>query len=242
MASGSEQSGDVEVVRQPGADGRPYLEARVPRIDRRFRSVMHQPENVAAQLGSWRAELALVLARQAPVARLVPDAVHLLAASDPLGDAQAIRRAVVDAVAGGLAGGITVDAEGIVCGRVGLVDPVEATVDLAALRTDYEAWFAAARVLDAVPDERWGAVETVAELVGYAFDDLAATTWSEHLWELDRYSTGTVEGGIKHGLVTGRDPACSCAFILSHITGDRDRWWRPLRGPRSTGPRGESGR
>jgi hypothetical protein len=227
---------DLEVVPVLGLDGRPFLEARVPRIERRFRSDLHRPENRTVQLGSWRGELEQVRRRRAPIARLVTDEAHLLADHDP-GDSEAIRSAVIGALADGFVGGIMTWDEGVgeprVEGRVALPDRIADTVDLDDLRADYERWFAAADVLDVRPMERygWKDSETVAELIGHAFDDLGLT-WSTHLWELDRYGPGSVDGGIKHGLVTGADPAQTCAYILSRIDpipSRHDSWWHSLR-------------
>lgn len=218
---------DLEVVPLVSPDGRTMLEARVPRIRRRFRSDLHAVENTTTQMGPWPGELDLVLNRKAPIAQLEPDYYY---DGDVVISSAEIRRVVCKALAEGFAGGFIIDAEGLVHGRVALPDRIDDTVDLEALRADYTAWFDAAGVLEVKPRAQWGWEDTVAEELSYAINDLLdRPTWSEHLWELDHYATGTVDGGIKHGLVVGADPARTCAFILSRITDDSDRWWHSLR-------------
>jgi integrase len=55
---------DVELdeVAIPDRSGRPFVIARVPRIERRFASPMHTVAGMAPRLGSWRDELAAFLA------------------------------------------------------------------------------------------------------------------------------------------------------------------------------------
>jgi hypothetical protein len=55
---------DVELdeVAIPDRSGRPFVIARVPRIERRFASPMHTVAGMAPRLGSWRDELSAFLA------------------------------------------------------------------------------------------------------------------------------------------------------------------------------------
>jgi len=108
---------ELEVLTLLASDGQPFIEARVPRIERRFRSSLHRAENVTVRMGSWRDELALVLGRRAPAAVLVADSSHLLGGDDEA-DNIAIRRAVRNAIDEGFAGAVSVNAEGLVDGAL----------------------------------------------------------------------------------------------------------------------------
>lgn len=155
MPDGALPLTDLETVTIVGLDGRPFLEASVPRIERQFRSQLHTVESMTVRLGHWRGELELLLGRRAPTARLVTNESHLLGDADA-GDREALTAAVRRALAEGFIGGYALDVEGRPQGWLATPTPIAETIDLDALRADYHAWFDAADVLDVVPERAWG--------------------------------------------------------------------------------------
>ena len=122
--------------------GRPFVIARVPRIERRFTSAMHTPAGMTPRLGNWRDELAAFLAGQLPSARLNEE-------TSLDSERAELRAAVIRAIQEGFAGSLKVNADGDVYGYLARPDRIAATIDLDALAADYEAWFEAAGVVDA---------------------------------------------------------------------------------------------
>jgi hypothetical protein len=146
---------DVETISLVGLDGRPFLDASVPRIERRFRSQLHTVDNLTVRLGHWQGELELLLGRRAPTARLVTNESHLGGDADTR-DREALTAAVRRALAEGFIGGYVLDVEGVPQGWLATPTPIAETIDVDALRADYPAWFDAAGVLDVVPERRLG--------------------------------------------------------------------------------------
>jgi hypothetical protein len=132
---------ETETLTIPDVYGRPLIHARVPKIQRRFRSPLHDASSMPPRLGGWQSELAQVLGGCAPLARLAEESL------EP--DAGAVlRRAVCDALEQGFAGGIAVDVTGATTGRIAIPDAIAETVDLSALRHDWLWWLNAAGELN----------------------------------------------------------------------------------------------
>jgi hypothetical protein len=213
--------GELEQLVIRAADGRTVITARVPRIERRFSSPMHTAAGMTPRLGSWREELAAFLNGLLPSARLRED-------TSRDSERAALRGAVIRALEEGFSASLVVDDEGEVSGRVARPERIARTVDLDALEHDYLAWLAAAGVDGALGDGEDAA--DIIEQVRWAIDDLREKCWSEYLHSLgdERYYSAPVMGAIIDGLITGDDPAQTCAFLLRDLTGDQ-RLWEPAR-------------
>jgi hypothetical protein len=211
---------ELDEVAIPDRSGRPFVIARVPRIERRFASPMHTVAGMAPRLGNWRDELAAFLAGQLPSARLSEE-------TSLDSERAELRAAVIRAIQEGFAGSLKVDAEGEVYGYLARPDRIAATIDVDALAADYEAWFAAAGVVDdALGDD----AAEISEELGWAIDDLRERCYSDYLHSLgnERYAGGRVRGAVVDGIVVGDDPAQTCAYLLRDLTGDQ-RLWESVR-------------
>jgi hypothetical protein len=161
---------ELEAVAIPDRSGRPFIVARVPKIERRFASRMHTVAGMSPRLGNWRDELQAVLEGVLPTGRLAER-------TGAPTEADAMRQAVVSCLHQGLAAGLTVDVEGEVAGRVAIPDRITATVDLDALAHDYRAWLAAA----GVPGD-----DDEFDQIDWAVEHLRTDRphYSDYLWDL----------------------------------------------------------
>jgi len=211
---------ELDELAQLDRAGQPYVIARVPRIERRFMSAMHTPAGMPPRLGNWRDELAAFLTGQLPSARLSEE-------TSLDSERAELRAAVIHAIQEGFAASLKVDAEGEVYGYLARPDRIAATIDLDALAADYEAWFAAAGVVD--PGLGDDAAE-ISKQLGWAIEDLRERCYSDYLHSLgdERYRAGRVQGAIVDGIGVGDDPAKTCAFLLRDLTGDQ-RLWESVR-------------
>ena len=215
---------DLETVVLPAPDGMRCVYARVPRIDRRFASAMHTPDNHAVRDGPWPAAMDGVLASRMPVAQL---SVRAEASGE-------LRRRLIGALEEGYLGGVAGCGLGWLEARVAIPDAICDTVDVDALLADYTAWMAAAGVLNGPQDPHEPDGSTVAralDLVPALLDEL----YADHLWDLGWLSgSWGLSGQIIHGLVVGDEPAVTCASALGSLLGDNRTFWQ-TRGTRRPG-------
>jgi hypothetical protein len=215
---------DLETIVLPDPDGMRCVYARVPRIDRRFASAMHTPENHAVRDGPWAAAMDAVLASRIPVAQL---AVRAEASGE-------LRRRLIGALEEGYLGGVAGGGLGWLEARVAIPDAICDTVDLDALLADYTAWMAAAGVLDAPADLDEPDDTTVAGALSLV-PDLLEDLYADHLWDLGWLGGAWgLSGQIIHGLVVGDEPAVTCAHVLGRLLGDDRTFWQ-TRGMRRPG-------
>jgi hypothetical protein len=190
--------------------GRPLVTARVPKIERRFRSALHDIASIPYRFAGWESELQLFLAGHAPLARLIEDG------HDPEANAD-LRRAVLDVLEQGFGGGVATDVTGATTARIAIPDGIADTVDLAALRHDWLWWLDAAGVL----------TEDARTAIAWGVDELERRTYECYLWSLPTLKTRDIAEAIQYGIVVGDDPAMTCAAVLRRLTGER-RYWEDL--------------
>jgi hypothetical protein len=213
--------GELEEVLMPGADGRPFLVARVPRIERLFRSPMHQVQTMTSRMGRWRLELDAVLGRRMPSGRLVLRGPH-----EP---AEELREAVVDAMRQGLSAALVHPAGDEPRARVALPDVIAETIDLNALGADWTAWLQAAEIPNEIHAPFGGLEDDAYQQVATAITILQEDqrTYADWLFELDDVRGDGIERHLIEGVVRGDDPATTVAYVLKDLTGDQ-RLWEPL--------------
>jgi hypothetical protein len=190
--------------------GHPLVTARVPKIQRRFRSALHDIASIPYRFAGWESELQYFLAGHAPLARLVEDGHDPEAAAD-------LRRSVLDALEQGFGGGVATDVTGATTGRIAIPDGIADTVDLAALRHDWLWWLDAAGVL----------TEDARTAIAWGVDELERRSYECYLWSLPVLKTRDIAEAIQYGVVVGDDPAMTCAAVLRRLTGER-RFWEDL--------------
>ena len=220
---------ELETIVLPDPDGMRCVYARVPRIDRRFASAMHTPENHALRDGPWRPAMDAVLARRMPATRL-------FARAEASGE---LRRRLIGALDEGHLGGVAGCGLGWLEARLAIPDAISDTVDLGALLTDYTAWMAAAGALDEPEDRHEPDGATVASALDL-LPNLLEDRYADHLWDLGWLSSSWgLCGHIIEGLVTGDDPAVTCASLLGSVLDDNRTFWQTRGVRRPAGrPRG----
>src|SRR4051794_23045657 len=106
---------ETEVLTIPDRFGRPLVTARVPKIQRRFRSAQHDIASISYRFAGWESELQHFLAGHEPLARLTEDSLDPEAAAD-------LRRAVLDVLEQGFGGGVATDVTGATTARIAIPD------------------------------------------------------------------------------------------------------------------------